>query len=75
MVISCSDDIFKENMSDLMQHIYFIIIYLDDLLIISSKTFEDHLNKIEVILKMLSDKGLRVSAEYILLFVLMKSSA
>jgi hypothetical protein len=60
---SCSPDIFQEKMSDLMQHLNFLRTYLDDLLVISCITFEDHLEKLECVLKILSDKGLRVNAD------------
>jgi hypothetical protein len=63
MGISCSPDIFQENMSDLMQHLDFVGTYLDDLLVISSGTLDDHLEKMEVVFKILSDKGLRKNAE------------
>jgi methanogenic corrinoid protein MtbC1 len=63
MGISFPPDIFQEKMSDLMQHLDFVRAYLDDLLVISSATLDDHLEKMEVVLKLLSDKGLRVNAE------------
>jgi hypothetical protein len=63
MGVSCSPDIFQENMSDLMQHLSFVRTYLDDLLVILCGTFEDHLEKLEFVLKILSDKGLRINAE------------
>jgi hypothetical protein len=63
MGISCSPDIFQEKMSDLMQHLDLVRTYLDDLLVISSGTLDDHLEKMEVVFKLLSDKGLRVNAE------------
>jgi hypothetical protein len=50
-------------MSDLMQHLNFVRTYLDDLLAISCSTFVDNLEKLECVLKILSDKGLRVTAE------------
>jgi hypothetical protein len=50
MVKSCSPDIFQENMSDLMQHLNFVRTYLDDLLVISCSTFEDHLKNWNVFL-------------------------
>jgi hypothetical protein len=43
MGISFSSYIFQEKMSDLMQHLNFVRTYLDDLFLISSSTFEDHL--------------------------------
>jgi hypothetical protein len=63
MGISCSPDIFQEKMSDLMQHLDFVRTYLDDLLFILSGTLDDHLEKMEVVFKLLSDNGLRVNAE------------
>jgi hypothetical protein len=54
---------FQEKISDLMQHFYFVHTYLDDILVISSGTLDDHLEKMEVVFKLLSDKGLRVNAE------------
>jgi hypothetical protein len=46
MGVSCSPDIFQKEMSDLMQHLNFVRTYLDDLLVISCSTFEDHLESV-----------------------------
>jgi hypothetical protein len=46
MGVSCSPDMFQEKISDLMQHLNSVRTYLDDLLVISCSTFEDHLEKI-----------------------------
>jgi hypothetical protein len=63
MGISCSPDTFQDKMSELIQHLDFVQTYLDDLLVISSGTLDNHLEKMEVVLKILSDKGLRINAE------------
>jgi hypothetical protein len=63
MGISCSPYIFQEKMSDLMQHLNVVRTYLDDLLLILCSTFEGRLEKLECVLKILSDKGLRVNAD------------
>jgi hypothetical protein len=63
MGVYFSPDIFQEKMSDLMKDLDFVQTYLDDLLIILCSTVEDHLQKLEGVLKILSDKGLRVNAE------------
>jgi hypothetical protein len=55
MGISCSPYIFREKMSDLMQHLNFVSTYLDDLLVISSSIFEDPLEKLECVFKFLSE--------------------
>jgi hypothetical protein len=65
MGISCSPYIFQENMSNLMQHLNFVRKYLYDPLVISCSTLEDHLEKLDCVLKILADKGLRVNAEKI----------
>jgi hypothetical protein len=36
---------------------------LDDLLVISASAFQDHIQKLEVFLKLLSEHGLRINAE------------
>jgi hypothetical protein len=63
MGVSCSPNIFQEKMYDLMQHLNFVRTYLDGLLVISCSTFEDQLERFECVLKILSEKGLRVNAE------------
>ena len=57
-----SPDIFQEKMSDLMQALHYVRTYLDDLLIISNGTFEDHLSKLDVILTRLKEAKLRCKA-------------
>jgi hypothetical protein len=63
MGISCSSDIFQEKMSDFMQHLNFVRTYLDYFLVILCSTYDDHLEKLECVLKVLSGKGLRVHAD------------
>ena len=46
MGLSCAPDIFQHEMSNLMQEFDWVRTYLDDLLVLSSKSFEDHLNKV-----------------------------
>jgi hypothetical protein len=46
-----------------MQHLNFVRTCLDDLLVISCSIFEDCLEKLECVLQILSDKGLRVNAD------------
>ena len=55
-------DIFQEKMLDLMRVLHFVRTYIDDLLIISSGTFEDRLKKLDVVLQRLKDAKLRCNA-------------
>ena len=51
MGVAGSPDIFQEKMSDLMRALEFVRTYLDDLLVITKGTFDDHLVKVKVVLK------------------------
>jgi len=57
-----SPDIFQEKMGELFADLEFARAYIDDLLVISSGTFEDHLDKLEQVLKRLQEAGLKVNA-------------
>ncbi len=60
--IAGSPDIFQEKMSELMESLEFVRVYLDNLLCISKLSLEDHLDKLEVILWRLCNAGLKVNA-------------
>ena len=57
-----SPDIFQEKMSELMIGLEFARAYIDDLLVISTGTFETHLDHLEQVLSRLSEAGLKVNA-------------
>jgi hypothetical protein len=50
-------------MSELMEDLEYVQAYLDDLLCISRSSLEDHLEKLEEVLRRLCDTGLKVNAE------------
>ncbi len=62
MGIVSSPDIFQGNMSELMESLEFVRVYLADLLCISKLSLEDHLEKLEVVLGRLRKAGLKVNA-------------
>ncbi len=62
MGIAGSPDIFQEKMSDLMATLEFIRTYLDDLLIITKGSLEDHLEKLSMVLIRLQEAGLGINA-------------
>jgi hypothetical protein len=62
MGIAGSSDIFQEKMLELMESLEFVRAYLDDLLCISKLSLEDHLDKLEVVLRQLCNAGLKVNA-------------
>ncbi len=63
MGIAGSPDIFQGKMSELMEFLEYVRAYLDDLLCISRSSLEDHLDKLEEVLRQLCDAGLKVNAE------------
>ena len=56
-----SPDIFQEKMSDLMSDLDYTRACLDDLLVISKGTYEEHLQCIETVLNRLNETGLKVN--------------
>jgi len=57
-----SPDIFQEKMGELFAGLEFARAYIDDLLVISTSTLADHLDKLDQVLKRLQDAGLKVNA-------------
>jgi hypothetical protein len=62
MGISRAPDIFQEKMSGLMEQLEYIRVYIDDLLIITRASYDDHLSKLREVLRRLQKAGLRVNA-------------
>jgi hypothetical protein len=62
MGMSGSADISQAEMMDLMETLEYVRAYIDDLLCIARGSLEDHLDKLEEVLKRLRDVGLRVNA-------------
>ena len=50
MGIAGSPDIFQEKMSGLMKTLDYVRTYLDDLVLMSKSSFDDHLTQIETVL-------------------------
>ena len=63
MGLSSSVDVFQEKMSTLMSGLEFVRAYLDDICVISSDSWQDHLDKLELVLKRLREAGLKVNAK------------
>jgi len=54
-------DIFQEKMANLMQDHEFVRTYIDDVLVLSNGTYEDHLQKVELVLARLQEVGLKIN--------------
>ena len=53
MGIAGSSEIFREKMTNLMEELEYVRTYINDLLVITNSTFDDHLQKVEVVLNKL----------------------
>jgi transposase InsO family protein len=58
-----SPDIFQEKMSSLMQDLEYVRAYIDDLLVITTDTLKDHLDKLGAVLTKLRQAGLKVNVK------------
>jgi hypothetical protein len=57
-----SADIFQAEMGNLMASLKYVRAYIDDLLVITKGSLDDHLNKLEAVFIRLQDAGLKVNA-------------
>ena len=57
-----SADIFQAEMMKLMEALEYVRAYIDDLLVITRGTLEDHLEKLREVLRRLRGAGLKVNA-------------
>jgi len=57
-----SPDIFQAEMMDLMESLEYARAYIDNLLVITRGTLEDHLEKLGEVLRRLREAGLKVNA-------------
>jgi hypothetical protein len=63
MGIASSPGIFQSKTSELMEDLEYVRAYFDDLLCISRSSLEDHLKKLNKVLRRLCDAGLKVDME------------
>ena len=57
-----SADIFQAEMMNLMEALEYVRAYIDDLLVVTRGTLEDHLEKLREVLRRLREVGLKVNA-------------
>jgi hypothetical protein len=51
MGLACSPDIYQEKMSELFIDMTFVIVYQDDILVLTSGSFDDHLRQLSNVFK------------------------
>lgn len=62
MGAACAPDIFQARMSSLFRELEYVQCYIDDLLIVSTGDFDDHLEKLDKVLQRLCETGFQVNA-------------
>ena len=62
MCLCNSPDIFQEHMFELFSDLEYVQVYINDLLVMSCSTFEEHLEWFEKVLLQLSEVGLNINA-------------
>ncbi len=62
MAVANSPNIFREKMSDLMARLKFVRTYLDNVLLLTTSTWDNHLRKLDVVLHCIATAGLKVNA-------------
>ena len=63
MGLSNSPDIFQEKMGTLFEDLEYVRVYIDDLLELTKGSFDDHLDKLDIILNRLEQSGLKINAK------------
>ena len=61
--ISVGPDIFQEKMSELFEGIDYVRAYIDDILVITKGSFDDHLDKLSHTFEKLQEAGLKINAK------------
>ena len=63
MGLSISADVFQREMTKLFDGLDFVMVYIDDILVITKGNYEDHLSKLRTVLKKMLDKGMQLEAK------------
>ena len=61
MGLNISPDFFQRCMTQLFGDLSFVICYLDDIAIITDGSYEDHMEKLDIVLERLKSRGLQVN--------------
>ena len=62
MGLSNSPDIFQEKMNELFSGLEYVRAYIDDLFIITTDSWDAHINQLDEVLNRLQKAGLKVNA-------------
>ena len=54
-------DVFQARLAGLFSHLPFVLVYIDDIAIITKGDLKDHFEKVEMVLKILLESGMQVN--------------
>ena len=63
MGLNISADVFQRELSRLFEGIPYVLVYIDDILIITKETFEQHLQAVKTVLKKLLKVGMQLNID------------
>jgi len=63
MGLKISADVFQREMSKLFEDLSYVLVYIDDLLIVTKGSYEDHLEKLKETFRRLKSKGVQLNAK------------
>ena len=63
MGLSISADVFQREMTKLFDGLDFVMVYIDNILMVTKGNYEDHLSKLRTVLKKMLDKGMQLEAK------------
>ena len=63
MGIKVASDVFQEGMGELFADMEEVVVYIDDILVIGTGSYEEHLSIVNEVLRRLKEQGMQVNAE------------
>ena len=63
MGLSISADVFQREMTKLFDGLDFVMVYIDDILVVTKGDYDNHLNKLRTVLQKMLDKGMQLEAK------------
>ena len=61
--LKISADVFQREMSKLFEDLPYVLVYIDDLFIVTKASYEDHLEKLKEVFIRLRKKGVQLNAK------------
>lgn len=61
MGLSLSTDVFQQMIADLLQDLEQVLVFIDDIIIVGTTTYDKHMKQIQEVMKRLKSKNLKVN--------------